>query len=158
MKLTYQPEGSKEPTVWTFTLGKIRVKEQKLVEKASGGMAFGSEFKVALLKGNATARQALLWLFLQRSHEKMKVDEVDFCDDELKLEQGAAEWQESLEQLLKTPKIPNLDDSERDAVIDMMRAELAAARKAEGLDEGFDYAEEMVLPGKEESGSEPPTS
>jgi hypothetical protein len=153
MKLTYQPEGSSEPTVWTFALGKLRVKEQKVIEKATG-MAFGSEFKVALLKGNATARQALLWLFLQRAHDKLKLDEVDFCDDELELEQGAAEWQESYDQLVKMPQVPNLSDEEREGVLLMMQAEIAAAREAEGLN---DMPEREPV-GKEDSASAPPTS
>ncbi len=155
MKLTYHPEGASEPTVWEFTLGKLRVKETKAIEAATK-MAYGSEFKVALLKGNTTARQAMLWHFLKKQHpgQFKHLDDVDFADDELTLEQGAAEWQESYDQLLKMPTVPNLDDAEREAVLDMMRAEIAEARKAEGLDEG----PEREPVGKEDSASEQPTS
>lgn len=162
MKLTYHPEGSTEPTVWNIDLGKIRVKAMRAIETATR-MAFGSEFKVALLKGNSLARQAMLWHLLRETHPgKFKhIDDVDFADGEVLLEQSAAEWRESYKELSKMEKVPGLSEEEREAALQQMLNAIAEAEAKEAAEAGMPApadGPEVEPAGGKESSSEPSTT
>ncbi len=89
MYLRYTPEGS-DTTEWVVNLGKLRTFDVEAIERVSG-MAYGSDFKQNLMKGNGVARRALLWVMLRKAHPTLKYGDVDFADDELVLQLDADE-------------------------------------------------------------------
>lgn len=89
MFLVYTPEGGDEQR-WEYRPGRLRTMEMEAIEKHTG-LAYASEFKAALLKGQTSARRALLWTFLRRRHPTIKYTDVDFYDDELILERTKGE-------------------------------------------------------------------
>jgi hypothetical protein len=50
-----------------------------------------SAFTKAVLSGNSLCRRALLWVLLKRAHPTLKLEDVDFAWDELKLEYSKQE-------------------------------------------------------------------
>jgi hypothetical protein len=122
MKLTYKPEDG-DPQSWEVKLGRLRTLETEAIEKATG-MAYGSEFKEALLKGNTRARRALLWTLLRRQHPAVKLVDVDFADDELVLEMDAEELTDTIAEVRSAP---GLDDDQRAQALAILEHQLAAA-------------------------------
>jgi hypothetical protein len=121
MRLVYTPEGQDDPQVWTFQLGKLRCHETEGIERRTG-MAYGVEFKEKLLGGQVTARRALLWTMLRRTHHTLKFEDVDFADDELTLEFDRDEWQAMYDGLEANV---GLDDEERSFRLALIGAEIA---------------------------------
>lgn len=89
MYLVYQPEGSDEPTRWSYNPRKIMSAEREKIEKITG--RDWSEFTQAVMKGNSLCRRALLFVFLKREHPITRFEDVDFAWDELRLEHSRAE-------------------------------------------------------------------
>lgn len=121
MRLVYQPEGSPEPQRWEISLGKFRSLEVEQIERLTG-MDYGNEFKARLMKGNALARRALLFILLRRQHPTTKFMDVDFADDELQLEMD-------LEELRETRKVvetsPAITEQERPMVLAALDQQIA---------------------------------
>lgn len=120
MILTFTP-GEGDVQRWEIQLGRFRVGEMKAIDKATG-LRFGSTFKQALLEGDTSARQALLWVLQRRQHPTLKLDDVDFADDELTLEFQRPELVEILAGLESAPGIP---EDQREAAAAAIRAQLA---------------------------------
>lgn len=89
MFLVYTPEGGDEQR-FEYRPGRMRVMEMEAIEKHTG-LAYATEFKAQLLKGQTNARRALLWTFLRRVHPTTRYEDVDFFDDELRLERDRDE-------------------------------------------------------------------
>lgn len=127
MILVYTPDGG-EAQRWEFRLGKLRSMEIEAIEKHTG-MAYGSEFREALLKGNGRARRALLWTFQRRAHPTIKFADVDFADDEVVLEQDRDEWAELRKA---TEDAQGIDEDTRTMALAAIDKEMAAAPEAPG--------------------------
>ena len=127
MFLVYTPDGGDEQR-FHYEPGRLRVAEMKAIEQATG-MSYGTEFKQKLLMGSTVAKQALLWTFLRRRHNPIKLADVDFCDDELVLERDQDEIAAELEALATFEGMPA---DERLAAEAMLRAQLANAPQAPG--------------------------
>lgn len=122
MRFVYKPEGS-EPQSWEINLGRFKVGECEAIE-ARTGMAFGSEFKEALLSANATARRALLWTLQRRTHHTIRYQDIDFYDDEVLLEFDRDELTEMLNAMEQAP--PGLNEDKRQATMLVLAAEIAS--------------------------------
>lgn len=131
MKLTYHQDGTEEPKVWTFVMGRFRSKEIEAVE-ARTNMNWGTDFKQALLQGNMLARRAMLWTLQKRDHPKLRFDDLDPFDDEVKVELNATEWQEFYDEIVKAPLQPGKTEEDREAVLAVIANEIVEARAAEG--------------------------
>lgn len=127
MILIYRVEGGEEQR-WEFKLGRLRVMEIEAIEKVTG-LAYGSEFREALLKGAIRARRALLWVFLRRAHPTLKFVDVDFADDEVVLEQDRDEWTELRKA---TVDAPGIDEETREMALAAIDKELESAPDAPG--------------------------
>lgn len=127
MFLTYTPEGQ-EAQRFHYEPGKLRVSEAEAIEDRCG-MAYGGDFKIALLKGNMRARRALLWTFLRRQHPNYRYEDVDFADSEVTLELDRAEVEAELEALAGAAGISDEDRRIAEAVY---RAQLETAPEPPG--------------------------
>lgn len=127
MFLVYKPEGQPEQR-WHFQPGRVRTGSMILLQKVTG-LKYGQEFKQALLEGDVIARRALLWLHLRQDHPTIRVEDVEFADDELLLVQDKDELVASIEQLENMTGIP---EDERAAGLSMMRQQLLEAPDAPG--------------------------
>lgn len=128
MIVTYHPEGSAEPTVWTVNLGKFRAGEMEAIEDVTK-MAFGTEYRQALYYGNARARRALLWTLQRRDHPVLKIRDVDFADDELKVELDKSEWAALRAQVVKASPV---DDPQVEQALQTIDVQIADAPEAPG--------------------------
>jgi hypothetical protein len=125
--LVYTPEGQPEQR-FHYKPGRLRVSEMAAIEKASG-MQYGATFKQELMQGATIARQVLLWTFLRRQHPTLKLLDVDFFDDELKLIQDKDEIREELEAL---EKMDSTQSEGRVIAMAMLQAQLVDAPDAPG--------------------------
>lgn len=145
MLLIYKPEGSAELR-WEFKLGKLRVQETEGIERRTG-LAYGTEYKEALLKGQTSARRALLWTMLRRTHHRLLYADVDFADDELTLEMDRDEWQDLYDEI---EQVAGLSDEERAFRLGMIGAEIARidqeARDGEPVDDVDDVDQVPAVP------------
>ncbi len=130
MKLTYHQDGTEVPKVWTFTMGRFRAKEIEAVESRTK-MNWGTDFKQALLQGNMLARRAMLWTLTRRDHPKMRFEDLDPFDDEVKVELNAQEWQEYFDEIEKAPLKPGASEEDREGILAVIAKEIADAKAAE---------------------------
>jgi hypothetical protein len=105
--LRYTPEGS-DTQEWVVQLGKLRVFDIEAIERVTD-MAYGTEYKQALMKGNGKARRALLWTMLRKAHPTLKYADVDFADDELVLQLDTDELAELKAAVEASTGIPEAD-------------------------------------------------
>lgn len=118
MIFTYHPDGSSEPTSWTVDLGKLRVQEMIAIEKRSG-LRYGTEFKQAVMLGGAEARLALLWTLRRRTEHTLKFDDIDFSDEEVKLEMDTDEWAKLRQETVDNKKLSDSAREEQLRIIDL---------------------------------------
>jgi hypothetical protein len=118
--LVYQPEGSDEPTRWTYNPRKLMSAEREAIERRTG-MIY-SEFTQAVVAGSSLCRRALLFVMLKRDHPTTKWDDVDFAWDELQLQYSVAEYDQMIEDASE-----NLSGEQREAVLASFRAERETA-------------------------------
>jgi hypothetical protein len=83
-RITFQPEGA-DPQTWSYQWSKLLSPECIAMEQATG-MDYATELVPALVRGNMTALTALLWIHLRRDQPDLRFDQVQFCLDDLKLE------------------------------------------------------------------------
>lgn len=145
MRLVYAPDGQ-ESQRWPVDLGKLRVAECEQIEKRTG-LTYGAEFKEQLLKGGITARRALLFTLLRREHPRTRWEDVDFADDELRLEFDVDELRE---MRAATVDATGVSEEHRAQALAVLDAEIAAAEDAAAAGE--------VLPDKaDDLGKEAPS-
>jgi hypothetical protein len=109
--LVYKPEGADKRT-WSFAPDKIMSSEAEAVEKVTG-MTY-EEFGLALLKGSATARRALLWVYLKREDPTLRHNQVDPPVGTVGIDYEPHELKAIREQLEKDT---TLSDADRDAAL-----------------------------------------
>lgn len=122
MIFTYHPEGQDEPQTWALDLGKIKVGEMEAIEKRTG-LRFGTEFRAALMMAGASARRAMLWTLLRRTHHTLRYEDVDFANDEVKLEMDRDEWEVVRQQVIANKAITEDERAERLEAIDTASAD-----------------------------------
>lgn len=129
MQLIYTPDGQ-ESQRWPIDLGKLRVQECEAIEKRTG-LAYGTEYKEALLKGGTAARRALLWTLLRRDHPRTRYEDVDFADGELVLEFDLGEYHAMRAAVADDATLTDDDRARGLAVLDQAIAEAEAAAAAD---------------------------
>ncbi|MFE1749007.1 hypothetical protein ACFW88_00375 [Streptomyces anandii] len=120
MYLVYSPEGSDEPKRWKYNPRKIMSVERENLERITGRN--WSEFTKDVVQGSSLCRRALLFTYLKREHPTLKLDDVDFAWDELKLEYSKAELVE-----LRSTVAESATGAERAAVLAKLDEEIADA-------------------------------
>lgn len=125
MFLVYKPEDGEEQR-WEYRPGRLRVMEMEAIEKHTGGLAYATEFKAQLLKGQTAARRALLWTFLRRQHPTLKFADVDFFDDELQLERTKGEVEQEIAAVQELSDA-DMSPDERLMTVAILRQQLATA-------------------------------
>lgn len=107
MLLTYTPEGADERT-WVYDPSKLMSSEAAAIEKVTEQTY--AEFGVALMKGSAGCRRALLWVLLKREEPTLRIAQVDPPTGSLTLEFEAHELISMRDQVAKSS---SLNDDER---------------------------------------------
>ncbi|WFF07257.1 hypothetical protein O7622_01250 [Micromonospora sp. WMMD1076] len=124
MFLVYRPEGGEEQR-WEYRPGRLRVMEMEAIEQHTG-LAYATDFKAQLLKGQTSARRALLWTMLRRQHPTLKYADVDFYDDELLLERTKSEIEAEIAEVERLPD-GDLSPEDRMLTLAVLRQQLADA-------------------------------
>lgn len=127
MLLKYSPEGQ-EPQVFEVRLGRLRVADMEALQKRTG-MPYGTEFKAKLLQGDVVARRAMLWLMLRRQHARLKIEEVDFYDDELTLERDRDEIADEIAEL---EAFTGMSEADRAVALAVLNMQLETAPEPPG--------------------------
>jgi hypothetical protein len=129
MFLVYTPEGGDEQQ-WHVRLGRLKTMEMEAIEKHTG-LAYATEFKAQLIKGQTSARRALLWTMLRRQHPTLKYADVDFYDDELNLRRDRDEIAEEI-AAVEGMSDQDISPADRQMTIGVLRQQLATASEPPG--------------------------
>ncbi|NMO52032.1 hypothetical protein HH310_12595 [Actinoplanes sp. TBRC 11911] len=141
MFLEYSPEG--QPTQrWHMKPGNFRVPEMKLIQQVSG-IKWG-QFAAELQLGNIDALQALLWTYLRRQHPALKIEDVDFAGDEVKLVKDVDELEQDLADLEDAKG--SMPEAERLAGIAFTRIAIRSAPLSPGKAQAVTPAEPAPQP------------
>ncbi|KOG73556.1 MULTISPECIES: hypothetical protein [Streptomyces] len=120
MYLVYSPEGSDEPKRWKYNPRKIMSAERENIERITSRN--WSEFTKDVIQGSSLCRRALLYTYLKREHPTLKLDDVDFAWDELKLEYSRGELVEMREAVAESAS-----GDERAAILAKLDEEISEA-------------------------------
>ncbi|MDT0306874.1 hypothetical protein RM780_07840 [Streptomyces sp. DSM 44917] len=120
MYLVYKPEGQDEPTRWKYDFRRLNTMEREAIERRTG-LDF-AEWTTKVLRGNSTARRALLFTFLRRDHPGIKWEDVQFEWDEVRLEYSRSEW-----LLQRKDALANLKGDELAITLERIDKELETA-------------------------------
>ncbi|MET9734281.1 hypothetical protein ABZZ79_27680 [Streptomyces sp. NPDC006458] len=120
MYLVYSPEGSDEPKRFKYNPRKIMSVERENIERLTSRN--WSAFTKDVIQGNSLCRRVLLFTYLKREHPTVKLDDVDFAWDELKLEYSKAELIQLREGVSE-----NATGDERAATLAQLDLEIAEA-------------------------------
>ncbi|MFJ8818211.1 hypothetical protein [Amycolatopsis thermoflava] len=121
MIVTYSPSGQ-DVQVWTWDPNQVRAKDAELIEDKFDGT--WDEFKVQLLQGRMRARRVLLWHLLRGDHPTIKLDDIDFVAEELKLELQPQELQEMRDAVAKATSVPT---GKRELALELLDRQIAEA-------------------------------
>jgi hypothetical protein len=150
--LVYKPDGQPEQR-WHYEPGRLHSGEMLLVEKASG-FRYGAEFKQELMLGSTLARKALLWVMLRRTHQAIKLADVDFYDEQLQLIQDKDEIAAELAAMESEERPEGMSDAQWSAGLALLRRQLSEAPDAPGKAPTGTTAEPPCSPaGAPESGT-----
>lgn len=97
MFLVYTPGEGDDEHRWQYQPRKLMSVEREAIERATDRNF--TQFTADVLAGNSRCRRALLWTFLRRDHRSLRLEDVDFAWDELKLEYSRQELQQMRAQL-----------------------------------------------------------
>jgi hypothetical protein len=128
--VTYKPEGV-DPTVWTWSPGRVLVSEAGIVEKVYGKS--WEMFAAEVQQGSALARRVLLWHLQRRAHPMLRFeDAVDFYADELTIEYDAGELRAMRDGLTSA----GLSGTEQEIALAAIDREIAEAEARGAVAEG----------------------
>ena len=131
MLVTYKPEDGSEPTVWTWSPGRVLVSEAAIAEKVYGKS--WELFAAEVQQGSAAARRVLLWHLQRRAHPMLRFEDApDFYADQLVIEYDATELR-AMRDGLATSGLPEVD---RQIALDAIEREIAAAEFRGAVAEG----------------------
>lgn len=119
MLLKYTPEGT-DGQSWAFSPDKLLSSEAEAIERVTK-MTY-AEFGVAIIKGSATARRALLWVLLKRDEPTLKHASLDVPVGAIVLEY---EPHELVQMRAEAENSDELTEAERRLALDFFDNELA---------------------------------
>lgn len=122
-KITYKPEGA-DPKVWSISFGRFMSAERMVIERETG-LTWG-QVKSRLFQEDTAVTRAFLYVLLKREIPTLKVEQVEFCEDDYELDATNEEREQAIEALQARGA---LTDDERSA-LDELQAEQAAAESA----------------------------
>ncbi|GAA2092298.1 hypothetical protein [Actinomadura alba] len=117
MYVIYNPTGGDERR-WEYKAEDLPSSEAEDIEDATATTF--DEFQVALLKGGARARRALLWVLLKRNTPGLRFADVSFRMGELQIEFDSAEKSRLREGVAKAK---GLSDSDREMALQLLADE-----------------------------------
>lgn len=120
MLFKYHPEGSEEPTLWKYDPAKIMSAEREMLERRTE--RHFAQFVQDVYAGNSLCRRALLWLYLRRSDQRVKFDDVDFAWGEVDFVHSRAELEAIRDQVDQ-----QRTGAEREYMLAQLDEEIAAA-------------------------------
>lgn len=124
MWFTYKPDGGEEQS-WWFDPNKVDSTDAEAIERKTGWD--WAEFGQHLLKAGVTARKALLWVHLRKTHPGIKYEAITFTLDEIELEYSTEELERLRDAYL------DMDESEsRTAAVALLEKQIADARPSPG--------------------------
>jgi hypothetical protein len=139
--VAYHPEGSEEPTKWTFVPGKVRNSRAAMIEKmygkAVGAKATFEVWKLDVQQGSAAARQVLLWHLQSLDHHTLKLEDVDFAEDELIVSFSRGELEDMREAILSAKR---LDEAQREMMLATIDGQMETAEDDGGKARSSDSA------------------
>ena len=121
-KITYKPEGA-DPKVWSISFGKFMSSERIAIEKACGQP--WSEVKGRLGQDDTAVVRAFLFVLLKRDLPTLKIEQVEFCEDDYELDVTPEERAQAIESLSALEERDELDEAMREALAEL-RADQAA--------------------------------
>lgn len=135
MLVTYKLKGSDEARSWNFQPDDLFEIRCEFIEKryakllGEKSVAF-EEWRMAVLREQASARRVLLWHLLDLDHPgKLRIDDVNPRRGELKVEASKSE----LEELRATlENVGGMDDMQRELMLAQVDAQILAAPDDDG--------------------------
>lgn len=115
-KITYKPEGA-DPRVWTISFGRFMSAERMVIERETG-MTW-SQVKSRLFQEDTAVTRAFLFVLLKRDLPTLKIDQVEFCEDDYDLDATAEERAQAIEALQS--RGAEMSDDERDMLDELLR-------------------------------------
>jgi len=134
MFITYRPEGQEQPQSWQFDPGRVKASQAEMIEKRAGESF--EQWIMSVRAGKVRARRVLLWHLMTRDGLAIKYEDTpDFAFEDFKVEHSVVEILRMREQF---EKVKFDDPDQKDQILAAIDADLAEARKREGLDEEDD--------------------
>lgn len=96
MFLIYSPAEGDEQR-WQYQPRRLMSVEREAIERATD--RHFTQFTTDVLAGNSRCRRVLLWTFLRRDHRSLRLEDVDFAWDELRLEYSRQELRKMRDSL-----------------------------------------------------------
>jgi len=131
--VTYKPDGSAEPTRWDFKPGRIRAVQsallEKLFSKLSGEKQTYEQFKAAVQQGSSAARRVLLWHLQSLDHPTLRIEDVDYAEDELLVEFSRGELEDMRETIAK---VKGVDEEQRSLMLGAIDTQIESAQEDGG--------------------------
>ncbi|WP_374457710.1 hypothetical protein [Nocardioides sp.] len=119
-KITYKPEGA-EPRVWTISFGRFMSAERIVIERETG-MTW-AQVKGRLFMEDTAVTRAFLFVLLKREISDLKINQVEFCEDDYELDATAEERAQAIEAL--EARTGDLSDDELNALEELRREQAA---------------------------------
>lgn len=138
MLLIYRPEGATERR-WTFTPEKLLSSEAEAIEKVTGFTY--EEFGQQLIKGSASARRALLWVYLKREDPPLRHSQIDVPVGSVSVDYEPHELKAIRDALADSRDMPDQDRAAALAQLDAMideASETAAPKAPANADDSSD--------------------
>jgi hypothetical protein len=128
VKIVYTPEGQPAQE-WNLLPGKIRESRAEMIERRYARLIGEKsvpfeQWRMALLQDEASARRVALWHLLNLIHPTLKIEDVDYVRDELKV---TASKLELGELRISIETAGGLDDAQREAMLANIDVQIAAA-------------------------------
>lgn len=130
MLITYKPKGTTKARTWNLQpddLYEVRCEfiERRYAKLIGEKSAAFEEWRMAVLREQASARRVLLWHLLDLDHPgKIKIEDVNPRRGELKVE---ATKSELVELRATLENVGGMDDMQRELMLAQVDAQIAAA-------------------------------
>lgn len=123
-KITYKPEGA-DPKVWAVSFGRFMSAERIIIERESG--LTWNQVKMRFFQEDTTLIRAFLYVLLKRDMPTLKIEQVDFCEDDYELDATDEERAQAIENLTARG---DLSPEEQQALDELRREQAAAGEDA----------------------------
>jgi hypothetical protein len=134
MRVIYTPEDNADARrSWEFNAARVRQSEAAVIERQYGKPY--QQFVAEAQSGSIRALRVLVWHLMRTAegHALLRFDDVpDFYVGEVEVRHSLGELREGLRNI----ESANLDPSEKEMALSVMRAQIAAAELDEGAEGG----------------------